>query len=110
MAALTEVAKKGPAAEKGSNVIRAAGEAHRQRLTGGSCPMRVVLEAWIIRYGPHRRIRTTDGSREAEKEIKKAASCVAHNWMAHEMEANARALMKTYGLTPEDIAGGWGKS
>lgn len=43
MAALTEVAKKGPAAEKGAAVIRAAGEIHRKRLTGEAAPRGLSL-------------------------------------------------------------------
>ncbi|MCX6768707.1 MAG: hypothetical protein NTY83_02610 [Candidatus Micrarchaeota archaeon] len=102
MAIVTEITKRVTPVGKSADVIRAAGERHLPKLGVGSCPMKVVLEAWIIRYGPHRRIRTTDGS--GNEEIMDAARSLARCWMANGMREKAEALIKTYGLDAEEVA------
>jgi len=84
----------------GAEVIRAAGEEHRPRLLGGSCTEMTILKA-LIYSNPGQRV---DEFKYAAEAIKEAASSIAHNWMAHGLEGKARALMETYGLTPEDVA------
>ena len=104
MAIASKSAETPAGKESGAEAIRASGEAHRPRLTGGTCPMRVAVEGWILRYGPDQRVVATDGSEETEKEIKAAAFSIAHNLMVHGFEEKARAFIETYGLSADEVA------
>lgn len=101
----------------GTSVIRSAGERSRQRLTGGSCTERFILTIRIGR-NPWRRM---EDARYPEEEILGAARSVARCWLmvgrlndsmkafkkeAETLKKKAEILMRTYGLTQEDVACG----